>query len=125
VHDDSGQIGLVKLLVGLAVVGLVLFELGAVAVNHVQLDGLAERAARSAAASHATRPTRELTTARQGAEAAIADEPHAHLVDVTLQQDGRVAVTLSRPARVLVIDRIGFLEDFATAAITRSAAPPG
>jgi hypothetical protein len=123
VRDDRGQIGLVKLLVGLAIVGLILYEAGAVAVNHVQLDALGERVAQSAAASHASRPTRDLTTARQGAEAAIADHPAAHIDDVRLAEDGAVVVVISQEARVVLIDRLGPLSDLATATITRSANP--
>jgi hypothetical protein len=121
VRDDSGQIGFVKLLVGLAIVGLVLFEAGAVIVNHVQLDTLSERVAQAAASGHAARPARDLSGARQAAEAAVVAHPAARVDDVHLLPDGRVAVVVTQEANVLVLDRLGPLSDLASATATRSA----
>lgn len=109
--------GLFRLVAGLLALGIVLFDSGAVVVNRLQLDEAARNAARAGAATWA-----EEGSAR-AAEAAV----RAHVLD-RVQVDvgevgfsaGHVVVTVSRPAPVLLLDRLGPIASWAEASATSS-----
>lgn len=121
--DERGDViiaGVLRLVGGLLLVGFVLFEGGALLINRVQLD----EAARVAASVGARAWTAEHTSA--AVTSAVEQRMAAHtgmaLEGVTVEND-RVAVTVSRPAPVLLLDHIPLLAHHANGrATSRSAA---
>lgn len=103
---------LLRLTIGLILLGLVFFEAGAVVVARVGVDGTAQTAAREAALVYGGGRNAEL--ARAEAEKA-AVQGGAKLVEFTIAQDGQeITVTLERKAKTFVIQKIGPLKKFST-----------
>lgn len=96
--------GLARTVGGLLLLALVAFEVGAVVVNSVQLDDAARRAAQEAAGALEARGT--LAAAEVAADDVAAELDGCHVAEVALEEGG-VAVTLTRPAPLLVAGRIG------------------
>lgn len=117
-HGERGDLiidGLVKLLVTLAVIGLVVFELCALAVGLFQLDALADDAAAAALAAADTGQD----AAAAAAAASIASHAGATLTGIEVTA-GEVRITVARPAPVLVIDRVGLLDGLVEQAVTKT-----
>lgn len=110
---------IVKLLVSLALVGLALFETGAVIVSKVVVDRISIDAAQEAALEYGNHGSRE--KARDVAEA-FAVRNGAEVVGFKVLDGGkRIEVTLRKVASTLLVQRIGPLEKFATAEATNTA----
>lgn len=109
--------GLFKLVAFLLLFALVVYEVGALVVNQFQLDTIGGDAARAA-----------LLVARQGgsvqavsdaAAATLDDDPGATLEAVAVE-GGAVSVTVTRPAPVLILDRVGALDDVVRQSVTKT-----
>ena len=100
---------LAKLVAVLAVVGLLGFDLVAIAASHVTLEDHANRAAE--AANREWNETRNVQ-ASYDAAAAVALREHAEIpvADFTIAPDGTVQLRLTRTATTLVVQHIGPLE---------------
>lgn len=96
--------GLLRLTVGLLALGVVLFDGGALLVNRVQLDEAARVAALSGARAWASHHSSAAVEAAVGQR--LATHPGMALEGVAVT-GGRVAVTVARPAAVLLLDRVG------------------
>lgn len=105
-----------RILVIMALFGVLLYEAGAVIVAKVSVDQTAGEAASEAGVAYGTAG---LARAKREAKR-VANRNGARLVDVR-RLPGReiLEVTLSKEAPVLLIDRIGFLKDFASAEATK------
>lgn len=120
-HDDRGDIitaYLLRLVGGLAVAGLLLIETAAVAVNRMGLEEAVERAANHGAAAyieHGSPAAAESAARRRLRRADV--EP----LEISAQAPA-VTVTGTRPATVLLIDRLDPLADLV--APTSSARAP-
>jgi hypothetical protein len=119
VRDERGIVisWLVRLLVGLAIAGLVVFEVGAIAVNTFTLSSTANDIAvalsTSAAQSGATGPNQNqlLVEGRT-----LAKEAGAKLVSVEVDTNERVVhVTLRRRAHTLIVQRFDAIEGWGRA----------
>ncbi len=119
---DRGDIvlgWLLKLLVSLAIVGVVAFEAGAVLVARVNADTAANEVANEAAFA-----------GRSGDEQAVHDAASAEaakqkvkLIEATLSDDGKaVTVTVEKRAKTLFLDRISPTRSWTVARVTRSRA---
>lgn len=118
VRDERGDIissWLVQLLLIMAVVGLVGYELLSIAITTLTLDGDAEQVADAAADAY-ERDRRE-DDALEAAEAE-AERRGASVVDLVIGQDA-VEVTVSKATPTLVVHRIPGLEGTADVAATR------
>jgi hypothetical protein len=105
---------LVKLAVGLAVVAVVLFDAGSIAVNFFGLDSTADEIAVEVSTS--LQPGQPVDQLALEAEAkALAKEASAKLVRVEVDTEGRVHVHLKRVAKTLVVRLIGPAKDWAKA----------
>lgn len=113
--------GLARTAIGLLLFALVVYEVGAVAVNSLQLDSIGQDAARAAATAWSEEHRR---SAAEGAAAATLAGHAGVSLDEVLVGDGRVSVTLSRPAQVLVSHRIAALRRFLVATVTKQAQAP-
>jgi hypothetical protein len=118
---------LARLLVGLAVSALILYEFGAIAFNHVTLDGTANDIAREVASSlpqhNATAPA-SLTRVALPLAATPAREARARVVAISLDDRGVLHVRLRRPARTLLVRRIDALRKYGRADVTGTATTP-
>jgi hypothetical protein len=117
--DERGVVvaWLVKLTLGLAVAGVILFEVGAIAVNTFTLSSTASDIAvalsTSAAAAGAAGPD-EGQLQNQGE--ALAKEAGAKLVSIEIDRNGRVVyVTLRRRASTLLVQRFNAIKGWGRA----------
>lgn len=111
--DERGDIiagYLVRLVAGLALVGLVVIEGAAVTFNRISLEETVDRAARAGASAYADQRSGDAV------ERAVAERlDHAGAELVHLEVDGGfVSVTGTRPANVLVSDRVEALSTLVT-----------
>ncbi|MDP8970901.1 MAG: hypothetical protein M3N52_10500 [Actinomycetota bacterium] len=109
---------LLKTIVGLAIAGVVLIDLGAVAVNALQLEEAADEAAR--AATHSWSVDHSPSAAQRAARDSIADQPDIVLQDLVIGSD-RLTVTLTKPAHVLVAHRIGPLTRYVEQTVSKTS----
>lgn len=120
--DERGGVGLGGLrgfVITLVVATVLLFELGAIVTNFYQLDDLSGRAATAAAAAWRDRPASgPVLNAVNGVVDGAAE---VESVEIS-QEDATVAVSLRRPAAVLVLDRIPALRERLSPTVTRQAA---
>lgn len=100
---------LLRLVVIMAVLGLVVHEIVAVVVNRVVLDDSVRVVALSSADTY--RETRSLDRATRSAQDSARAED-TRLVDLN-EADGEVIVTLERAARTVLVHRLGPLRDLA------------
>lgn len=95
---------LLKIIIGVAVVGLILFELGSPLVETAILDGQTHDAANDAA--HEYFQNHNLDRAHAVAQQ-DADDDHAKLDVFTIDDQGTVHVTLSKQARSYILHNFG------------------
>lgn len=110
---------LVRLILSLAVLGLGLYEAGAVIVAHIAADQVSSEAAREAGAVFGT--TNRKTPAREAA-ADIAARSGATLESVEFVRDEVVLATVTKTAPTLILGRIGFFKKWTTATATGKGA---
>jgi len=115
--NERGEIitsWLLRLVMLMAVLGLVVHEIVAVVVNRVELDDSVRLVAVSAADTY--RETRSLERATRSAQE-VARAEETRLVDLN-EADGEVIVTLERAARTVLVHRLGPLRDLAVSSGT-------
>ncbi len=108
---------LLKLVISLAIVGLVAFEGGAIVVAKVQADGTASDVANEAAIVYARGANAEAAE-----KAAQAEATHAgvRLVAFAVESDGRsISVTVLKKAKTLILQRIDATRSWTEARSTR------
>jgi hypothetical protein len=109
--------GMVRLALSLGLVLLVLHEGAALTINHVQLDEAGKVAAREAAMLLSTQPgTQGL---EQAVRRALEGRAGMELDGLRLEPSG-VTFTISRPAQVLVLDRIHSFQQVVDGSVTRT-----
>jgi hypothetical protein len=111
---------LLKLVIGIALAGLVLFELGSPLVTKTILDGQTHDTANDAA--HEYFQNRDLGRAQAVAQQ-DADSNHAKLVDFHIDDQGTVHVTLSKQAKSYVLHNFGPTKDWYTVSTNATAVP--
>jgi hypothetical protein len=122
--DGSIVLGwLTKLVVLFAVLGVLLFDLIAVAVNNVTAQDEANLAAQAAADAYHANP--DIQVAYQAAVDAVADGgelvlPRTFVID----PDGTVHLVLRRDTRTLVLHHVGALRKYERVEASGEAAPP-
>jgi hypothetical protein len=113
---------LVKLIVSLAIVGVVAFEGGAVVVAHVGADSAANDASGEAAISYSHR--HDLDAAKEAAEES-ARMSGARVVGFVIAADGKaVIVTVEKKAHTIILQRLGATRSWSTAQATARRAVP-
>ena len=119
---------LVKMLVGLAIGGVIIFDAGSIATNFFGLDSAADEVANEIAtevagggATAADLNALQTCGKRPSATALCKQlqqkvkEHDAKIVKVNVDLKGDLKVRLKRKADTLVVSRIGFIEEWATA----------
>lgn len=121
--SQGGQIivgWLVKLLVGLTIFGLILFETAAVVAAAVQADGIAADAAREAALVYGRHADED--DAKTAALEFVEKNPDARLVAFSVSDDGkRVTVTVEKRAKTMFVQHIGRVKRYSRARATETA----
>lgn len=118
--DETGGIitsWLVQVVLFLAVIAVIGFEVITIAVTSINLEDDARDVARAAAQAYGGE--RQLTSAREAAQH-TAEEREVTLVQVT-EDDGVVSAEVTKRADTLFTHRIGFLEDLVLAEATGRA----
>ena len=131
IRDESGLVvaWLVRILIVLALLGVVLFDAGAIAVNFFTLDGTADEVAVQVSAEAATGaeaiPNLECNRRSRvpACELAysVAKEHGVRVVSASYDQQGVFHVKLRRTADTLIVGRIGAIEDWGVATATSQA----
>ena len=129
-REENGVVlnWLVKLLLGLAIGGVILFDAGSIAVNFFGLDSAADEVANALATQVATGEVSEAEVRAMGAcgkrTAATplcqelkdkAKDYDARILEVTLDLKGNIKIMLRRTANTLIVKRVGPIEDWGTA----------
>ena len=130
-HDESGIVfaWLARLVVGLALVAVVLFDVGSIVINYVSLDGTTKEIAvevvtRIGIGTEVV-PNRDCT--RRAVEPTckavyeVAREKDVRIVSAHFDQDGVLHLETKRTAKTLIVGRIGAIEDWATARASAQA----
>ena len=108
---------LLKLVLSLAIFGLVAFEAGAIVVAKVTIEDIAGDAVGAAAEEYSA--TKNQDEAEKAARE-VAESKGAVLEAFSVVEAGKaVVVTLSKPAKTLFIHRIGVIDGWAVARSTR------
>ena len=121
---------LLRIVVGLAVLAVILFDGGAIVVNFFSVDSAADEVALAVAADvvgSGRDPVPNLTcqrtapdpTCRQVFE--IARDKDVRVVSATFDGDGVFHIEVRRTAKTLVVGRIGAIEDWAKATASAQA----
>lgn len=113
---------MVKVVAVLAVLGVLLFDAGAVLVNRVQADEVAQTVLRSAVTAAQTPEGRLPDAVVASAQAGLTGQDEVRLDSAVLDANG-LTVVISKDAKVLVLDRLGPLAGLATATVSKTAAP--
>jgi hypothetical protein len=126
VHSDQRGIVLgwiVRIILGIALAGVLLYEAGAVVITSVNADNAARSAAQEAVTTYAH--SHNLDEAKKDAQKQAAEEG---AVVVAFQADSNglggqshVTVTVRKIAKTLFIQRIGFLKRFTISNATSTA----
>ncbi len=125
-RDESGIVvsWLVKLVVGLGLAGLLLFDAGSIAVNFFGLDSTARDIAIAVSTTVVNDPatrsgviscTRGSTLPMCVQARELAREANARLAKAELDPEGIVRIKLKRTASTLLVSRIGPIKDWAKA----------
>ena len=118
-RDERGILvsWIVKLLIGLAVAAVVLFDAGSIAVNAFTLSSSATDIANALATTIQQSGSASPNEAQIENEARdLADDAGAKLVSVTIDKTSRtVKVELRRKADTLIVSRVGAIEKWARA----------
>jgi hypothetical protein len=111
---------LLKIVIGVAILGFVAFELGSPLVTRAILDGQAHDAANDAAHDYFQNhdPDRAQAAAQQDA-----DGDHVTLAAFSVDDQGTVHVTLSKKAKSYVLHNFGPTKDWYNVRISASAVP--
>jgi hypothetical protein len=111
-RDERG--GIVKWLIGLVILGVVLFDAGSIIVNIFSLDSTADQIANEVSNVSRLDAINNPTILEQRA-AALAKDEHSKLATFSVGTDGIIRLTLKRRAHTLIVGRIGAIKDWAKA----------
>ena len=125
--EDRGDIigsWLIRVTLGLAVAGVVLFDAISIGAASMSLQDTAQGAAREAV--EASETTRDPAAAYAAAQAYALEQNalnHVDPADLVVAEDGSVTVSVERTAPTLVVERVRWIADWADLSQTRTAAP--
>ncbi|MQA99558.1 MAG: hypothetical protein GEU78_04600 [Actinobacteria bacterium] len=128
VRDERGVIAgwFVRVILGLAIAGVILFDAAALVVNYFGLDSAADEMAVALSTEVDSLPSRaNFKCDVKNASAAaprfcqeahnLANENNATLLEASLDQESVVTVRLRRTADTVVVERLGFLKRYGVA----------
>ncbi len=114
---------LLKLIVSIAILGLVVFEAGAIILAHVNADAAATEVAGAAATSVASGGNAKAAEQAARAEAAA---QHVTLVEFSLADDHKtVTVIVEKTAKTLLVHRLSWTKSWTVVHAVRRRPVPG
>lgn len=129
--DESGIVvaWLVRVVLGLAIAGVLLFDGGSIVVNFFTLDGATDEVALEVVTrvGSGAEVTPNLKCTRRSADSTckavyeVAREKGVRIVSAHFDQEGVFHVEATRTADTLIVGRIGAIEDWATATASAQA----
>lgn len=128
-HDESGIVisWLLRIVVALAIAGVVLFDAGSIVVNYFAVEGTADEVATAVTLDLATNVVPNLECNRRSASPLCraayeaAREKGVKIVSARFDQQGVFHVEVRRTAETLVVGRIGAIEGWAKATASAEA----
>ena len=123
--EESGYVrGLIlQAALAMTILGLTINDGGQIVAAQVRAESVA-RAAATAGADTWYRIHKADRAKTDATVAAAKVDPTATVTDVDIGTDGTVTVRVEKEANTLVVDRVGFLKQFATQVATDSEAGP-
>jgi hypothetical protein len=124
-HDERGIIlnWILRIFLGVALAGLILYEAGAVVIATVNADNAARSAAQEAVStfshSHNVEEAKKDAQKQAAAEDAVVVDFQASSAGAGGQES--VTLTVRKKAKTLLIHKIGFLKRFASSTATSTA----
>lgn len=115
--DDRGIVvsWLVKIVIGLAIAGVILFDAGAIVVNFFGLDGAADEIANQMSTDITAGTITDFEEHELKAQARKeARKREAKLTKFSIDAQGDIHVRLKRTADTLIVSRIPWIEDWGT-----------
>jgi hypothetical protein len=112
IRDERG--GIFKVIIWLAILGVILFDLGSIVFNIFSLDSTADTIANEVSNVSRFDALKDPRALKEKA-AELADAQNAKLVKFTIGTDGIIRLSLRRRAKTIVVGRIGPIEDWAKA----------
>lgn len=124
-RDQRGIIlsSMLKLLIGLALAGLILMEAAQILFARITVQDLADRAAAAGALEYDD--SGSVREAHDAVNEVISDDESARLRKFVVNPSDRtVRIIVRKRASTLLVDNIGFLEDFTVAVGRATGEPP-
>jgi hypothetical protein len=124
-RDQRGIVGswLIKVVLGIAVVGLVFIEGGSIVFTKLQVQDTAESGASAGIGALSSNP-RDCTAAGDSAIGAVHNkDPDMKVTEYTCLPDGRFRISVQKEASTIVVGQIPAIEDWALARSTATARP--
>lgn len=114
---------LVKVVLGIAIVGLAFVETGSILFTKLKVQDTAESGA-TAGVGYLTQTSGDCRGAQQIGSQAVADkDPDVEIVRMDCLPDGRFRMTLRKEASTILVGKISAIEDWAVATSTATARP--
>lgn len=113
---------LIKLLLGIALLGVVAFDVGSPLITKAQVDETAHQAADGAARELAD--SEDVEAARAVAEQVVATNDGMFLAEFTAEPGGGVTVTVTKQADGLVLDRFNQTRGWYDVSVTAQSTRP-
>jgi Flp pilus assembly protein TadG len=114
---------LIRVLLGIAIVGMVFVEGGSILFTKLRVQDTAESGANSGVGALSTNPG-ECTAAGTVAAQTVHDkDPEIEITGFTCLPDGRFRITVQKEASTIVVKNISAIEDWALARSTATARP--
>ena len=124
-RDERGVIAswFARIAITTAVVGVILFDAGSIAVNFFGLDATADDIAVKVSNTAKGMADGANATTLEGEARALAKEADARLVEFEYSDvDNRITLTIKRKANTLIVSRISAIEDWGKATAESQAA---
>jgi Flp pilus assembly protein TadG len=123
--DERGIVAswLIKVVVGIALVGLVFVEGGSIIFTKLKVQDTAESGA-NAGITYLTANPGECTAAGElGIQAVLDKDPRVKVLEYACLPDGQFRITVQKRAATILVGRISATKDWALARSTASARP--
>ena len=114
---------LIKVILGLVLVGLVFIEGGSIIFTKLRVQDSAESGATAGVGYLQTSPGNCAAAGEQATITVLDRDSEVNVTEFSCLADGRFRITVRKTASTVVVDKIGFLKDLATAESTATAAP--
>jgi Flp pilus assembly protein TadG len=123
--DERGIVAswLVKVVLGIAVVGLVFVEGGSVIFTKLKVQDTAESGANAGVTHLSTNPGECTAAGEMGIQAVHDKDPTMKVVEYACLPDGRFRITVQKRASTILVGRISATREWAVARSTASARP--